>query len=364
MTKRKLKTLIAGIALCSLFLQNLPLLLLSAFVLAILDFKKLTNLKVLIFFGIFSLLVFMPYIFIRSNSSLYYSGLIMLRAVILSLGVFTIAENINLSTARDKLTKIFGRKFAVSLTLAFNLLPIFKQILHRTFGLFYLKNKCGLPKYKQFLALALAIFKQTIEAAECCAENMLLTHKTLHPKIMIITAPKHSGKTTFAHKLIAEFKAKNWPVTGFIAPGNIRNDRRLTINIEDIASGEKKILASRIGEVTDGVYEYGDFVFSKSGLQFAKEALLQYKFGGIVFLDEYGPLEFANLGFAADFRLLCASNVAAIFVVVRENLLTRFLEEHAHLSCEILKINAYSTKAKLDNPIVSPNLYPQSSSLK
>jgi hypothetical protein len=50
-----------------------------------------------------------------------------------------------------------------------------------------------------------------------------------------------------------------------------------------------------------------------------------------VFLDEFGPLEFGGLGYASLFQSLLNANIAALYIVIREELVTRFAEEFPQL---------------------------------
>lgn len=347
LSNRKIKIIIACIALLTIFISNVVVIGISVAMLLPFCIKELLTKKTIIFILLFSLMAFVPTVFIHSKEFFYITVLMILRSLVLFFSIMTIAENINLQNTHSRISKILGNNFATILTFAFNLLPSFKHSLFKTICLFYLKNKTRSSIWHKFSTLAIIIFKHALNTANCCAENMLLTSKAKSPKIVIITGPKHSGKTTYAKELANRFKAKNWPISGIIAPSLMKNNRRSTIFVEDITTNEIKLLASRTTPINDLLYEYGGFNFSKSGLDFAKSALKMHHNNGIVFLDEYGPLEFANLGFSENFSSLIKTNVSAIYVVVREEMLNRFLKEYEHLCCEVIRIIEKQAFAKI-----------------
>jgi nucleoside-triphosphatase THEP1 len=333
---RRLKIIFALVAFVALFISNFVAQGITIILLLLISFKRLCVLKTIKFWLGFILISFVPYLFLRSAEMLHLSTLVFCRSIILYLAFITIAENISTNQLSAFLPKIIGKQLAITLTLAFNLLPIIRHILLKNYGLFYLRNKINYPKYKQFCGYALSIFRQIINAANCCAENMLLSHEAKTPHIVIITGYRHCGKTSYALGLIKEFQAKNWPVSGIVAPSSMQNNRRSTIYVKNISTSEKKLLASRDLKIDDSIFNYGDFDFSASGYAYAKEALLNYTEGGIVFLDEFGPMELSKIGYANEFEKLTRANVSAIFVVVRREILDRFYERFSNLSFELI----------------------------
>lgn len=336
---RKFKIIAALIALSALFTQNVVIHLIVITCLAAFSFKRLRELKAAKFWIVFGVIAFLPAVFIRSFEAFYLSMLVFCRSLILYLALMTITENININKVSNYLQKLFGDRVAATLTLALNLMPVIRHIVSRNYAVFYLRRINANAKCEGYIGFVVSIFRQIISAADCCAENMILTHQAAMPHISIITGLKHSGKTTLALNLIEQFKAKNWPVTGVIAPSLIENNRRSTIYVKNIQSGEEKLLASRDNIILDICYKYGGFNFSQSSYDFARQALLDHQPSGIVFLDEFGPLEFANLGYANEFKKLIKSDVSAVFIILREELLTRFTKEFNFQFCDLIRID-------------------------
>lgn len=353
---RKIKTFFASIAFIALFTTSFAVQGVAIVMLLFISFRRLCELKTIKFWLVFILISFIPCLFLRSIDVLQLSTLVFCRSIILYLAVMIIAENISVHNIGACLQKIIGKQLALTLTLAFNLLPIIRHILLKNYGLFYLRKKTNCNKYQQFCGYALSILKQIINAANCCAENMLLAHNAKTPLIIIITGHKHSGKTTFALNLIKQFHAKNWPVSGIVAPSLMQQNRRSTIYVQNIKTGEKKLLASRDLNVDDAIFNYGNFNFSASGYAYAKAALLDYREKDIVFLDEFGPIELSKMGYAAEFEILArATNVSAIFVVVRKEILDRFYKNFPDLVFETIDIQAVAEHSVLHSTTVCIN---------
>jgi nucleoside-triphosphatase THEP1 len=333
---RKVKIVIALVALVVLFTKLWWLHVLSLLVLIFLSYKKINELKSPIFLVTLLTTTFLPYIFLRSPAALTLSLLIFSRTLALYLAMLVIAENIDLHALHQWLPKILGKRLALAVNLAFNLLPIIRYLLLKNYELFYFKkaNVCrqqqnmwgNIIAIKKVLSgYVYAVLRQIIAAAEGCAENMLLLYQASEnsPQVYLLTGNPQSGKTTAMAKLVAEFQSYNWPVSGVLAPGVMTNNQRATIFAQNIKTNEKQLLASRVETIDDVAYEFGSFKFSASGLQFARAALLDFYPRGIVVLDEYGPLELKGLGHADEFKQLLKSNVAAIYLVTREGLLSQ-----------------------------------------
>lgn len=340
---RKIKIILALLSFSVLFTTNIVwhgLVVTGLLILTWRSFRELKNLK---FWLVFLLFAFLPCIFIHTYQMFWLSCLVLCRSVIVYLALITIAKNINSDALSKNMSKIIGKRLTTILLLAFNLMPIVRNILIRNYALFYFKKTTNISRFKKTIAYVLAVLRQVLNAADCCAENMFLSQAATGPNITIITGAKHSGKTTLASTLIEKFKAKNWDVRGILAPSTMENNRRTTIYVMDIQTGEKKLLASRQENIADTAYTYGGFRFSQSGYQFATKSLLNYIPGSIVFLDEFGPLEFANMGHAADFKKLLCSNIAALYVVIREELIERFKTEFPDLIYDVIAVKHDNT---------------------
>jgi molybdopterin-guanine dinucleotide biosynthesis protein A len=142
------------------------------------------------------------------------------------------------------------------------------------------------------------------------------------PEVILVTGQVNSGKTTHLEKLIATEKAKGLAVSGIIARGVFKNNQKIGYDVVDLVSGSSLPLA-RTGEF-EGDFKLGKFAFSSKAFTFAEKALLDYVPGGVVFLDEAGPLELGGKGYADCIRILLEANIQSLYIVVREDILEEF----------------------------------------
>lgn len=336
---RKLKLIIAIVCLAGLFWSNIIWHGVTLAILLTFTLPRLIELKSLKFWGIFAIVSLLPSIALRSQAIFYLSLFIFFRSIILYLALILLTESIPANFAKHYLTKILGARFATTLALAFNLVPIIRHLLIKNYSLYYFRKVNNYAKIKVILSYSLAIFRQILAAANCCAENMLLTEQVKYPQIFIISGPRHSGKTTLLTQLITTHAEYNWPISGILAPSTMLNDRRSSIFVQNVATQDKCLLASRDELISDVFYEYGGFNFSQQGYEFAKNALGKVFLKGIVAFDEYGPLEFANLGYANEFEQLLSKNISAVFIVIRDELLDRFVAKYHFLPYEIIYVS-------------------------
>ncbi len=157
------------------------------------------------------------------------------------------------------------------------------------------------------------------------------------PKIIILTAEKKEGKTTFAHELVKNLNLKGIKVGGFVAPGKFENFRRSEFELLDLLSGTKKPLCSihlKEGE------KIGPFRFDTVGQAFGKQLISPEKLKNltIVVIDEIGPLEIKGLGWAESIEKLLEDPTKLHLWVVRKSLVNQVIRKWNLLDVEVIDI--------------------------
>lgn len=132
-------------------------------------------------------------------------------------------------------------------------------------------------------------------------------------KIRILTAAKHSGKTT---KLV-EWSTHRNDVFGILTP--VVNGDRVFMNAHT-----KEQFPMEANENETNVLEVGKYRFSKPSFDRASAILLDalQQENGFIIVDEIGPLELRGLGFSRTVNTLLndAKTKMEIVLVVREAL--------------------------------------------
>ncbi len=144
--------------------------------------------------------------------------------------------------------------------------------------------------------------------------------------IFIITGGKHKGKTTYLEKVIALLKDKKIALTGFVAKGYIKNNKRSKFDIVDINSNAKTWLCQNdalLKRKSDpSAIKMGRFSFNPEAFSFGNALLSQT--ADIAIIDEVGYLEVKNQGWASAMRQIVQQDKTLQLWVVRDDLVQAF----------------------------------------
>jgi nucleoside-triphosphatase THEP1 len=140
--------------------------------------------------------------------------------------------------------------------------------------------------------------------------------------IIIITGKINSGKTSACKTLISEQKRQKKEVGGILSLPVWRRGEKNTYYAVDIATEEGTLLATT-GPVSPCI-RYGRFRFPLSGFVFACSAL--YRAAGLsdlpaaemIIIDELGPLELLDRGFAPALKTILQTYTGTLILVTRE----------------------------------------------
>ncbi|MBW6478003.1 MAG: DUF2478 domain-containing protein [Bacteroidales bacterium] len=138
--------------------------------------------------------------------------------------------------------------------------------------------------------------------------------------VFILTGQINQGKTGFTMQLIEMFQNQGLTVRGFVTLGNTNDKSRNTYKIKNLQSGEKTDLCST--QPDPAKPNYGRFYFEESGIEKGRniiaETLTQPT--DLLVIDELGPMEINDRGWAPVIEKVVEQNTCAQFWVVREKL--------------------------------------------
>lgn len=138
----------------------------------------------------------------------------------------------------------------------------------------------------------------------------------MNKNILILFGPSGSGKTTKAMELAQKICQKGYLVGGIVAPGIFFENKRFSFDIVDLMNQQRCFLARR--DMASSI-NIGPFGFSHEGFSFGDSAIqkaISHK-ADLIIIDEIGPLELQNQGWAKSLRLACQSEVATILITSR-----------------------------------------------
>jgi len=151
-----------------------------------------------------------------------------------------------------------------------------------------------------------------------------LTHYQ-ESSIQIITGDRGVGKSTYCLRRIEEAIEKGWKVAGLLSIALIREGEKLDIEIEDVKSGKKHLLASRISNSINGP-RLGPWFFDEETIKWGNELLMRATPCDLLVVDELGILEFdQKQGFISAFDILDQGDFQLALVVIRPEYLDRAL---------------------------------------
>ncbi len=144
----------------------------------------------------------------------------------------------------------------------------------------------------------------------------------------VITGDRREGKTTCAGAVIEALRGEGFRVGGILAPGEIRDGRRWSIDLLDLGTGRRLPMATRDPESPWPTV--GAFRVNPEALELGRQALLPQVAleQDLLVVDEVGPWELAGEGWSSALEVLQGREVP-LLLVVRRGLLSDVLARFA-----------------------------------
>lgn len=140
----------------------------------------------------------------------------------------------------------------------------------------------------------------------------------MNASILLVSGARMAGKTTLCRRLVDAARSRGWHVAGVLSPARFEGGIKTAIEVEDISTGERRILAqSGAGEaLTPG------WVFNPAALLWGDEVLGRATPCDLLVVDELGPLELvASRGWRAGVAAINTAQYRLALVVVRPELI-------------------------------------------
>lgn len=137
--------------------------------------------------------------------------------------------------------------------------------------------------------------------------------------IYYLTGEVNSGKTSLLSFWVEEYHRRNRRACGILAPPVWVQGRKIAYNLIDVYTGETKPWASLTP--INNAEKWGRFWFSLETLHFGQNALNRIDDScDIGILDEVGPLELENRGWAFSLREILIRSPKNMIFIVRSSL--------------------------------------------
>ena len=227
-----------------------------------------------------------------------------IRALVLIIGFAAISVELKNPLVKTVLYKRGMSNLYQSLSLAFGVLPDLVESLSR--------SKINILNPISLTSHLLRTSQDLIELFQKEQENQ--------PPIFIITAAVGSGKTTFAKEIIQSLQKQGVRCKGFLSIGTMENNIRSGFRLEDIHTSGSVILCKTTYQ--EGWTPTGRYFFNPDALKFGNEILNPANLldADLIVIDEIGPMELNNQGWAESIRALCQNMPTTQLWIVRESM--------------------------------------------
>lgn len=229
------------------------------------------------------------------------------RAVIMIFGFASLSTELRNPVVENLLNNHGFARLYKALSIAFSALPVAVSAMPQVKNL-----------WRQRKHILSALFGQ----ADALLKHYLEQQKTRN-NIFVLTGPLHSGKTSFAQRLVKKLKTNGLKVQGILAIGEFSEGKRSLFYQQDIRSGKKGVLA--VTEKRKGWLKFSRYWFNPIVLEQGNRLLLKacQEKPDVLVLDEVGPMELMGQGRAAVLPKLLQGHTQLQIWVIRDELRER-----------------------------------------
>ena len=148
----------------------------------------------------------------------------------------------------------------------------------------------------------------------------IVSQKHSFNELVVISGESGAGKTTWCQEAVKQARAAGLRVAGVISPAVFKNGQKTGIDLVNIKTNERRVLASRKQlEWSDSSCNWD---FDEQTCEWANRVLRAGRHAEVIFIDELGPRELLHGGgFQEGVRLIDHGFYESVFVVIRPGLL-------------------------------------------
>jgi nucleoside-triphosphatase THEP1 len=139
-------------------------------------------------------------------------------------------------------------------------------------------------------------------------------------QLIILTGWRGAGKTSLCRQIVNQARVRRWDIAGVISPARFEQEQKIGIEVEDLRSGQTRLLARRRASKESAVCtETWDF--DADVLAWGNTCLANAVPCKLLLIDELGPLEFEmGQGWLAGLEVLDGQRYQIAIVVIRPEL--------------------------------------------
>jgi nucleoside-triphosphatase THEP1 len=261
-------------------------------------------------------------------------GMVLLRLLVLTVAAAALVRRVDAERLLRLTDRLGMARLGLILGLALNALPHIAEAAGDVWAANLLRSRGLGDRLRRFPGLGEVLLAHTARIAEeAAAAASLRGHSALtRPggglrvpvRTVVVTGPPDGGKTEAVSSAAELIQDAGISVAGFVQPGLRKGDKKVSFRIHDLATGQETGLA-QIVERSKGSFGTR-FRFSAEGFRLGQAALARAEPGGVVIVDELGPVELRGAGHMPGVRkALGTPGIVGFVVVVRRSLIPSFL---------------------------------------
>ena len=140
------------------------------------------------------------------------------------------------------------------------------------------------------------------------------------PGLTLVTGSHGSGKTSWCLAVVRRAYAAGLRLGGLVSPSVFKNGRKVGLELLDLATGERRLLACRRGNAFGDLWTTNWQLVAET-LEWGNSVLERLRVCDLFLLDEIGPLEFDHgVGFVAGLDWISLRKNIPTMVTVRPSL--------------------------------------------
>jgi nucleoside-triphosphatase THEP1 len=277
--------------------------------------KPLAKPKFWLFFVLLTMISGFVLFKINNSDSGFFKGLLIglemnFRAVITIVGFASIGTELRNPKFRNILANSHIRQLPIALEVAFDTLPLVIS---------------NLPKLQDVFKRPVKTFHELVSQADFWLEKF--EFKIIKKEnVVILRGIEKTGKSTCLKNIVENLKRKNIKAGGFISPSVFENNILIGYDLVDVLSNKRVVLSRTYGN--EEMPKVGSYYFNKYCIDFGKQLFDINNLTDIeiVVIDEVGPWEIKNQGWAKSLNQLIRSFEKPMIWVVRESIVDKVVE--------------------------------------
>ncbi len=222
------------------------------------------------------------------------------RAVIVILGFSALGVELSNPVIRDLFLRTSFRQLPLALELSFESLPVMIATV---------------PDGRTLLREPVSALYGVLSQIEFRLADM---KRRLERRILIISGPIRSGKTTYTGQVAEALKSGNIAVGGIVSPRIMESDETTGYDISDLRTGHREPFLRLKNDTT--VSSIGRFEILDAGLYAGTDALTVQPDAepDVVIIDEIGRLELEGKGWAGSLETLLSGTACHLVLAIRD----------------------------------------------